>query len=364
MKNLKHTALFVALLLCFGTYGQNNLLDTSTWTVGTGSVSGFNRTGSNAENVREEGGDPFGETSIIWRATPDANNNNDGGWNTPYLNIDHTKTYRLTVWVKKTNSNGGNTRFGFNSRDASNAQTNLRTNGTSLNNPYFFNGDLPTLDQWYLLVGFVHGSAYSGNEILSGVYDPITGIKILNAATDFKFAPTALTLRHRAFLSNTTNTADYQYMFGPTLYEVDGQEPSIASLLPAAPSGDSPWVTNGQDISYSTGNVAIGTANVPTGYALAVDGNIIGEEVRVELSASWPDYVFEKGYNLPSLSQVRKFIGAKGHLPNVPSARTVEQQGVKLGEMNRLLLEKIEEQMLYILQLEDRIKKLENKRKN
>jgi hypothetical protein len=72
-----------------------------------------------------------------------------------------------------------------------------------------------------------------------------------------------------------------------------------------------------------------------------------------------PDYVFEPDYKLLSLTDLRSFITMNKHLPNIPSAKDYEQQGVDLGELNRLLLEKVEELTLYILQLEDRMKSLE-----
>ena len=135
------------------------------------------------------------------------------------------------------------------------------------------------------------------------------------------------------------------------------------------PSGDSPWTKTGTTVAVgdSNDNVAIGTTAVPNGYKMAVDGNIIVEEVRVELSGingTWPDYVFKKDYELLTLEEIKKHIEEKGHLPNIPSAQEVEENGVELGEMNRLLLEKIEEQMLYILQQKEELDFLKEEMKN
>ncbi|BFP40636.1 hypothetical protein FGF1_14810 [Flavobacteriaceae bacterium GF1] len=107
------------------------------------------------------------------------------------------------------------------------------------------------------------------------------------------------------------------------------------------------------------GNVGIGTAN-PGAYKLAVNGNIHAQEVKVDL-VGWPDYVLKEGYNLPGLEEVEQHIREKGHLINIPSAAKVKENGVHLGEMNKLLLEKIEELTLYTLQQEKRIKELEKK---
>ncbi|MFC4220523.1 fibronectin type III domain-containing protein [Flagellimonas marina] len=112
---------------------------------------------------------------------------------------------------------------------------------------------------------------------------------------------------------------------------------------------------------YADQNVGIGTTNTH-GYRLAVAGNVIAEGVRVELQTNWPDFVFESDYDLPQLDQVRAFIAANGHLPNVPSAKQVENDGIDLGSMDAKLLQKIEELTLYLLSQESQIKEL--KREN
>jgi len=114
-------------------------------------------------------------------------------------------------------------------------------------------------------------------------------------------------------------------------------------------NGPSVWTQSGTNINYNDGNVGIGTTTPDE--KLAVNGTIHAREVRVDLSG-WPDYVFDKNYNLPSLEEIQKHIKEKGHLPNIPSAKEVAENGVELGEMNKLLLEKIEELTLYILEME------------
>jgi hypothetical protein len=119
----------------------------------------------------------------------------------------------------------------------------------------------------------------------------------------------------------------------------------------------STWVQNGSNVSFTEGNVGIGIAD-PGTWKLAVNGNIRAKEIKVE--TDWADYVFEKNYVLPSLDEVANHIKKNGHLINIPSAKEVEENGVELGEMNKLLLEKIEELTLYILNQENRIRILEN----
>lgn len=88
-----------------------------------------------------------------------------------------------------------------------------------------------------------------------------------------------------------------------------------------------------------------------------VDGTIRSKEVKVEASP-WPDYVFEPDYNLMSLEETKAFIQEKGHLPGIPTAREVEEEGIALGKINAKLLEKIEELMLHNIKQEETIKML------
>ena len=349
-----------------------NLLDTSTWTVGTGSVTGFSKNGTDAENVRELGTDPHGNQSVLWKAVPDASNDADGGWNSSYHDIEHTKTYRYSVWVKKTNSNDGEIYFGLRSRNAAeDTYTTLKLDGTVRDNSYFMDlSALPQLDKWFLLIGFVHESSYTGTTSTGGIYDQATGNK-LQGLEDFKFTTNAAKLLHRSYLYYDTNTADRLYLYAPTIYEVNGQEPTIAELLNPGGSGTNEWTTSTHGVEFNSsgnanGNVGIGTT-AQANYRLAVDGKIHTKEVKVDLDG-WADYVFAKGYELPSLEEIRRHITEKGHLINIPSAAEVAANGIELGEMDRLLLEKIEELTLHILEqhrlqgeLEREIQELEDK---
>lgn len=87
-------------------------------------------------------------------------------------------------------------------------------------------------------------------------------------------------------------------------------------------------------------------------------GEVFARKYTTTLAAI-PDYVFQPEYQLMPLSELRTYVNTNSHLPNIPSAKEYEANGVDLGELNRLLLEKTEELTLYILQLEDRIKSLE-----
>lgn len=116
---------------------------------------------------------------------------------------------------------------------------------------------------------------------------------------------------------------------------------------------------NANSFSLTGGNVGIGCA-ANGGYALSVKGKVHAEEVVVELMNNWPDYVFSNDYNLPELDNIKKYIENNGHLPDFPSADVISNEGISLGEMNTLLLKKIEELILYIINQDERIKKLES----
>ncbi|WP_053003722.1 hypothetical protein [Sphingobacterium sp. Ag1] len=108
----------------------------------------------------------------------------------------------------------------------------------------------------------------------------------------------------------------------------------------------------------SAGNVGIGT-DAPT-EKLSVKGKIRAQEIKVE-TANWPDYVFAESYQLPTLKETAAFIEKNKHLPGVPKATEVEENGLSLGEMNRILLQKIEELTLHMIDKDKRIDALEKK---
>lgn len=109
-----------------------------------------------------------------------------------------------------------------------------------------------------------------------------------------------------------------------------------------------------------TGGLRIGTTISPGGYKLAVDGKAICTELVVRLVPNWPDYVFAKNYKLRELDEVEDFIKKNNHLPGIPSAKTIEKNGLGLGEMQKLQMEKIEELTLYIIDLKKEIEKLKS----
>jgi len=108
------------------------------------------------------------------------------------------------------------------------------------------------------------------------------------------------------------------------------------------------------DLISIQGNVGIGT--IYTGiHKLAVEGSIGARRVRVN-PTGWADFVFEEDYELPALGEVEEYIKANKHLPDVPTAEEVEKEGVDLGEMNKKLLQKVEELTLYLIEQQKQLK--------
>jgi hypothetical protein len=123
------------------------------------------------------------------------------------------------------------------------------------------------------------------------------------------------------------------------------------------------WVKTGtskfdNDVFIDT-NLGIGTDKFIDGadtYKLSVNGAVRATKVKVY--NTWADYVFNKEYNLHSLNELEKYIKENGHLPNVPSAKEIEQKGIDLGDMSRIQQEKIEELTLYLIQQNKEIQEL------
>jgi hypothetical protein len=106
------------------------------------------------------------------------------------------------------------------------------------------------------------------------------------------------------------------------------------------------------------GNIEMGSNSNPVN--LAVNGLIKTKEIQVT-NNNWADYVFEKDYVLKPISEVKAFINKNKHLPDVPSKKIVEENGINVGDMQRIQMQKIEELTLYVIQLEERLNKLEGK---
>jgi hypothetical protein len=106
----------------------------------------------------------------------------------------------------------------------------------------------------------------------------------------------------------------------------------------------------------STGYVGLGTYTPDA--KLTVNGHIHAKEVRVDLNVPGPDYVFEKEYKLMEINELHRYIEEHKHLPDVASASRMAKEGINLSDMNMVLLKKVEEITLYLIEMDKQIKEL------
>ena len=152
------------------------------------------------------------------------------------------------------------------------------------------------------------------------------------------------------------NALPYQEVNGPAHSYKASIDPYVNSI---GMSYSNTAYFNGSGVNYYAGSLGIGTTT-PGAYKLAVKGTIGAQKVKVTQSG-WADFVFHPDYQLPSLYEIEKYIKAHRHLPDIPAAAEVEKEGLDLGEMDRRLLQKIEEQTLYLIELSKRIDTLQHK---
>ena len=213
---------------------DGNMLDYSTWTIGNSSASGFGRNGGTNENIIEYGEGPYGEQAILWRTIPDGNGNNaDGGWNSSFHNVDHTKKYRISVWMKRISDQSNGTFYlGTNGGGA----CVLEQNGSTQEcNPYFECRGVGgfTKDVWYLHVGhvFPSGSTNVGRDSQTGVFTLDGGYQFqtngCNLGGDAVMQTTTTSLRHRTY-HYYANSSGTELVFAyPRLEEVGSSTPDI-----------------------------------------------------------------------------------------------------------------------------------------
>ncbi|MDF1674776.1 MAG: hypothetical protein P1U44_03585 [Vicingaceae bacterium] len=191
-------------------------------------------------------------------------------------------------------------------------------------------------------MGFGRGISVGNNEsIVIGYYSNTSAINTIAFG--------------RFLTASNTNS----FIIGNGISTSNRMDNNIANSLMIGFNSDVPTLFIGSSSGTgTTGNVGIGTTAI-SGAKLSVDGTIRAREVVINLT-TWSDFVFDKDYDLLSLSDLEKFITINKHLPNVPSEKEVLKNGVSLGEMNAILLEKIEELTIYIINLEKRIKEIES----
>lgn len=224
-----------------------SLINTNSWTIGSGGVTGYNQNGNTAENTRLYDTDPWGNQSIVWGTYASGDGNPDGGWNTDYPAIESSKLYRFSVWVRRTSSTTGGT-FYFGT-GAGGAEVKRTDNSATQGNPYWEcigTGNL-VQNQWYLVCGHIypHNTTYTGRHPNSGYFTTTTGgtTKVMevngcNIGQDLKWDPASTSAVHRTYHYYCADATTRLQFLSPRIDLCDGNEPSISELLT---NGSSVW---------------------------------------------------------------------------------------------------------------------------
>ena len=153
-------------------------------------------------------------------------------------------------------------------------------------------------------------------------------------------------------------------------HPIGGQDPELNEVLKWNGSKWKPaqenWILDENDSSVSTAyRVGIGTDEehpIDSAFKLSVNGEIRAIAITVE--SDWADYVFEDDYELTPLDEVAEHIKSHKRLPDMPSAETVQQEGLDLGEMQTRMMAKIEELTLYLIEMKQENEALKTKIEN
>jgi trimeric autotransporter adhesin len=134
----------------------------------------------------------------------------------------------------------------------------------------------------------------------------------------------------------------------------------LLSINSANSSGNLQFLTRNKPRMWIDGSGRVSISDdgkIKEGYLLNIKGKMVAEEVLVQLNGAWPDYVFNKDYKLMQLTELKKYISQNDHLPEVPPADEMKN-GISVGDMNKLLMQKVEELTLYVIQLNEEIQTL------
>lgn len=193
-------------------------------------------------------------------------------------------------------------------------------------------------------------NAFSGR-VGIGISAPVAGLHVTSTVTQANGEIAA------AVLGNAYN--HWTYFGGALAGKIRGSNEGYLDLETNPTGTNSTMYLNSGSpgnilMAVGGGNVGIGT-NTPGSYKLAVEGTIGARKVKVT-QASWADFVFKPDYQLPSLAEVEQYVRTHGHLQNVPSGHEVISDGLDLGEMDKKLLQKIEELTLYLIDQDKKVK--------
>lgn len=284
---------------------RGNLLNADTWVPGAssqdfGTFGGnlFTRAGDPAtEDLCVWGTAPDGALRPVWQATSsddvytDASGAADGGFYTGNVAINPAKLYRFSVWVQAAVQVGtnGSAYLG----PAGDGNISDIPTGANNTNPYFdvvARSNL-VLGRWYLFVGYVLPHNYgttAPSPKLGGVYDGITGERVQNASSEYKWNPAATSVRMRTYQYYSSNT-NRTLFWSPRIEMCDGNEPTVSQLL--APAIEYAKLSNSYDNEFDAAFGLNGDFNrwaitntYPNGWSLWANAGGISRETTTVAS--------------------------------------------------------------------------------
>ena len=210
-----------------------NMLFRWLWKNGSGDINKYIQYGTNSENERTIEQTPFDMPDTVWKCISSGNGNINGGFNVPNIPIYNDYTYRYSIWVKQMQKDG-QIYFGCDEN------TILADSGEPVDG-IFWAGDVPEINKWYLLVGYINGSNINtGNNINGGIYDPKTGRKASNATfRTFKLKTTDEIQKFRAYQAYSLGVGNEIQFWDPRIDICNNQEPSISEILKQTAMGSS-----------------------------------------------------------------------------------------------------------------------------
>jgi hypothetical protein len=158
------------------------------------------------------------------------------------------------------------------------------------------------------------------------------------------------------FASTVGNTQQYQRLMR---FEYDNTDTKIMEVFNTATNNltfelkadGAMNISNGTSRIFhlgTEGSLELKSGSLQT-FKVETNGMIRGRRMKLDLN-TWADYVFEPEYKLMPLSEVEAFVKAEKHLPNVPSEQELKSDGADVMELNKILMEKVEELTLYLIQ--------------
>ncbi|MCG2612947.1 tail fiber protein [Terrimonas sp. NA20] len=265
-------------------------------------------------------------------------------------------------------SNGPSTKWGFQQNDLMyiGLGGNLYNRGFSANAMGIFNGSTDREDIFL----YNQNSPYADFLVLKasgnvgiGTVSPTSKLHVQNGSIQlshpiFHEINTRLVVDEEVpsiRFTRWTGTAQQQHnAFIGQFYNTGLSEYSLALGTGKSTDGNQNTATTRMTITH-TGNIGIGTLTPQE--KLVVAGNIHAQKVKVTVNAG-ADFVFEPGYRLKNLEEVKRFIQEHKHLPEIPSAKEMETNGIELTEMSIKLLQKVEELTLHLIEQKQEIENL------